>query len=198
MNEKIEGIAKRATELKQAYHIGFEDGKLAMECVNLRPMKDKWVEQAYQMGYREGYSKAENDYHAQTEKDRQSSYELGLNMAWEAARKIVQTKYGYSHDEIKEIFRSRLDAFDLSATEAIEKLRAYEEKKQEENAEIHVGDEVRLYDGEIAVITEHHGDRLCCVRESGCTSFCFNDDAIKTGRHFPEIESILRKMGGNE
>lgn len=35
------------------------------------------VLRAYQKGRADGYSQAENDYHTQTEKDRQSSYDCG-------------------------------------------------------------------------------------------------------------------------
>lgn len=118
MKQRTEGIRKQASEL---------------------------IEQAYQRGYTAGYSKAENDYYAKTEDDRQSSYELGLNMAWEAARKIVE--YGRIKcnvilgDGVIPI-ENRVDPFiRLTATEAIEKIRAYEEKKQEEDERIEIDKE---------------------------------------------------------
>ena len=62
---------------------------MVQQTAGMKKQAQELIEQAYQRGYRAGYSKAENDYHAKTEEDRQSSYELGLNEAWEAARKII-------------------------------------------------------------------------------------------------------------
>lgn len=113
------------------------------------------IEQAYQRGYKAGYSKAENDYHVKTEDDRQSSYELGLNVAWETARKLVSMDYRECNevlgdgvltiDTINEIFVR------CTPSEAINKLRAYEARKQKEESEIHVGDVIRNDDVETVV-----------------------------------------------
>lgn len=43
------------------------------------------IEQALKTEYNKGYSKAENDYHAQSEKDRQSSYDCGYEIGYAKA-----------------------------------------------------------------------------------------------------------------
>ena len=43
------------------------------------------IEQALKTEYNKGYSKAENDYHAQSEKDRQSSYDCGYEAGYSKA-----------------------------------------------------------------------------------------------------------------
>ena len=40
------------------------------------------IEQVLKTEYNKGYSKAENDYHAQSEKDRQSSYDCGYDAGY--------------------------------------------------------------------------------------------------------------------
>ena len=43
------------------------------------------IEQALKTEYNKGYSKAENDYHAQSEKGRQSSYDCGYDAGYNKA-----------------------------------------------------------------------------------------------------------------
>ena len=43
------------------------------------------IEQALKAEYNKGYSKAESDYHAQSEKDRQSSYDCGYEVGYAKA-----------------------------------------------------------------------------------------------------------------
>ena len=140
------------------------------------------------------------------EQVRKEAYQQGLNNAWEAARKVTQVrKYGGYGDCLEEVFgRHRVpwDVFDYSASEAIEKIRQYEQEKEER---IQVGDEViRHYKSEFAegddapsiFLSEEDGYFRCLV---------FNGRSImiaeypknqyrKTGRHFPEIAEVLQKM----
>lgn len=180
----------------------------------IRKQASELIEQAYNRGYTEGYSKAENDYHAKTEDDRQSSYELGLNMAWDAARKIMLDE-GYSKEELGYIFSdydNPLHAIDVhgilrdySASEAIEKLCAYEEKKKQEADEIHVGDEVILNEN---VISNYKPNTKAVVIRIDCRSKCsYNvmfangdtewiekNEVRKTGKHFSEIADVMFYM----
>ena len=68
------------------------------------------------------------------EQVRKEAYEQGLSDAWEAARKVTQVrKYGGYGDCLEEVFgRHRVpwDVFDYSASEAIEKIRQYEQEKE--------------------------------------------------------------------
>ena len=156
-----------------------------------------FIEQAYKSGYNAGYSKAENDYCAKTEDDRQSSYELGLNVAWEAARKLSDSK------NVNEILDDTIfycvNIFERhTASEAIEKLHAYEEqKKQEENTKFHVGDEV-IYncgnDKDKATVIDIDVDVLHLLTENGCYINEKFKDVKKTNRNFSEIAEVLKKM----
>ena len=68
------------------------------------------------------------------EQVRKEAYEQGLSDAWEAARKVTQVrKYGGYGDCLEEVFgrhRVSWDVFDYSASEAIEKIRQYEQEKE--------------------------------------------------------------------
>lgn len=186
---------------------------MTREEANTQGMKrqaQELIEQAYQRGYKAGYSKAENDYHAKTEDDRQSSYELGMNEAWEAARKLVLMDCRECNkvlgdgvltiDTDDEIFTR------CTASEAIEKIRAYEnQKKQKEkgDTEIRVGDVIRDDDVE-AVVTWCDGKNWngfllkgedVGVGEVGQVYSCMSCNGWKkTCRHFHEIAEVLKKL----
>ena len=77
---------------------------------------------------------AVNDIETRAEKAQEEAYQKGLSDAWEAARKVTQVrKYGGYGDCLEEVFgRHRVpwDVFDYSASEAIEKIRQYEQEKE--------------------------------------------------------------------
>jgi ribosome modulation factor len=172
----------------------------------MKKQAQELIEQAYKRGYTAGYSKAENDYHAKTEDDRKSSYELGLNMAWETAKKIYSTiKNGALHtDEIRKIFDVRyltdvLEEF--SASEAIEKIKAYEEqKKQQEEECIKVGDEVIYHDDKgVVVLVANNGKAISVMSANGGWMIrADSENLVKTGRTFPEIAEVLKKLQEGE
>lgn len=86
------------------------------------------IEQAYERGYKAGQ-----------EADKDKYIEQGRNEAWEAARKIYSSmaEGGLSGDEIFSIFGDyNCIVNDYSASEAIEKIKAYEAQKQEEQKKI--------------------------------------------------------------
>ena len=68
------------------------------------------------------------------EQVKREAYQKGLSDAWDAARKVSQVrKYGGYGDCLEEVFgRHRVpwDVFDYSASEAIEKIRQYEQEKE--------------------------------------------------------------------
>ena len=147
----------------------------------------------YQHGYEDGYKNclAENDFDQPcTNCDK---YKQGLNDAWEAARKIVTWPD-------RSLVNS--DTFDLdpgeniftkySASEAIAKLKAYEDKQKDS---IEVGDEVIDRDGDITIVTNIHErlfDGLC--NDGSTMGDLFLEDVRKTGRHFDQIDKLLEAM----
>jgi phage terminase small subunit len=76
-----------------------------------------------------------------------------------------------------------------SAYEAIEKIRQYEQEKEE----IQVGDEVITASGK-AVVTGVGPVHFEYVYADGSHGFDKVKNIKKTGRHFPEIAEVLRKM----
>lgn len=104
---------------------------------------------------------------------KQEAYQKGLSDAWDAARKIAN---------------------EFSASEAIEKIRQYEEQE-----EIKVGIEVEARAGK-AVIIE-------VLREGKTVRYMYPDastgvndlcNLTLTGRYFPEIAEVFKKMKGEE
>ena len=136
-------------------------------------------DEAYQRGLHEGndigYKDGVND---------------GRNEAWEAARKIVlspdeggtslPTLFAiFGGGSMQHVFRKN------SAAEAIEKLKAYEEK-QKADEKIKVGDEVRAEDGTaVFVVTWMSENCICGVdREGKCYSYEPREVCGKTGKKY--------------
>ena len=129
-----------------------------------------------------------------------TAYQRGLDDAWEAARKIVCDE-GIDMNTLCTIFRrgcSDSVIRDYSAAEAIEKLKAYEEKQKADN-KIKVRDEVIwTQDENIAIVVTSvytvEGMEWCDgVTKDGKAYSILTKNARKTGRHF-DIQSILEDM----
>lgn len=87
-------------------------------------------------------------------------YERGLNDAWELAKKISLSiiNGGYDCDELDAIFGYRTTSnvyYNLTAQEALEKVKAYEKNKEEEAAKPKLGDVVIVRNPQ------------CCFEEKG-------------------------------
>ena len=133
----------------------------------------------------------------------EAEYQRGLDDAWEAARKIfgyeidggipidkIGSVFGYSKDAIfctADIFRHN------NASEAIEKLKAYEEQKAD--GEIKVGDIVD-WDGDKYIVSYINDDGCADLIYIKCGSTCERvspDCFTRTGKHF-DIDKILEEM----
>ena len=151
----------------------------------------------YQQGYEAG--KAATPF-TDTKEAEDKAYNRGLNEAWDAARKIAVDVIdgGYSLDELREIFDETLDRIIFkrnTASEAIAKIKAYED---EQDAEIKVGDEVK-HQGFRSVVVRIADDCIYTISECGTTpKYCKDDDLVKTGRHFDEIAEVLTELRGAE
>ena len=146
--------------------------------------KDALYDEARARGYDEG---------------RARGYQEGLFDAWECARKVMWTKeHGGYGDRLEDVFghHSELwDVFDYSASEAIEKIRQYEQEKEE----IKVGDEVKSIESDwTAIVTKSEEGHLTLMGDSGAIANGYDAKYFaKTGRHFPEIAEVLKKMRGD-
>lgn len=118
------------------------------------------------------------------------TYEDGLNDAWEVARKIACTD-GYKCGELDNIFGSHsantILSF-LTASEAIDAIENYEGIK--------VGDEVTDDEEWKGVVTwiNPNGEYMEVMLEDGTTIQWKKASFKKTGRHFPQIEEVLKQM----
>ena len=125
----------------------------------------------------------------------EAEYQRGLDDAWAAARKIVKMPdppYWGVFDEYKDdLFRK------ITATEAIAKLKAYEEKQQTDD-KIKVGDFVKPCANGTSVIdpfvvTKVSDDHVWGICADGSWNYWEINDVIKTDKHF-DIEKILEEM----
>lgn len=121
------------------------------------------------------------------------AYQRGLTDAWEAARKIVEMSdppYWDLFDEYKENLFGK-----ISASEAIEKLKAYEEK-QKSDGEIKRGDEVEHeVTGLKYIVTRVDENSTTLLYSDGSTAVIATGKEYlkKTDKHY-DIEKILDEM----
>lgn len=162
------------------------------------------IRHVYNQGYENGLTCKEY-----IQIDDSTAYERGLNDAWECARKMVLSDEdgGIALSDILKIFGmtqySAIKRF--SASEAIAKLKEYEEKqKPVEDAEIKVGDEViycggGAHDGSVGVVlgTEKDWVEVRFKSSWNCVGV-YKDALTKTNRHFSQIEEVLEQMKGEE
>lgn len=88
------------------------------------------------------------------------------------------------------------DIFKFSVSEIITKIKEYEEKQNEGEDEIKVGDEVD-HDGLKCVVVKVWQDCICTISQVGTTP-SYTDKSVlkKTGRHFDAIEELINQIGG--
>lgn len=132
-----------------------------------------------------------------------SVYAEGANDAWDAAGKIVFSTLvgGYDGDELKEIFGT--NEFDcifskFPVIEAIDKIKQWEAKQKEKN-EIKIGDEVKnqFGNGTKWVVTRIDDGYMLGIDKNGHSHSLVTSHLniiSKTGRHFPEIVELMKKM----
>jgi hypothetical protein len=173
-----------------------EDKKLMVDFVAIEELEDaqKEIDEAYKRGLKDG-----KEYGSDKSDMREAvSYQRGLDDAWDAARKIVEMSdppYWEVFDEYKnELFGK------ITASEAIEKLKAYEEKQKAD--ELNVGDElehtVSGYTSKAIFLEkiEDDEDWYKCLFWTGCgvTILSYPKSQFKrTGKHY-DIDKILEEM----
>lgn len=137
-----------------------------------------------------------------TEPDRKA-IEDAQGEAWELARKIANMR----HEEFSKCFDVTDDYCEfnimdiMSYSEAKSKYEAWKKQKDE----VHVGDEViptdTQYDTMIVTriwMDDHSRDCLDTLGLDGCICSFLTSNVKKTGRHFDEIEELLKKMREEE
>ena len=134
-------------------------------------------------------------------------YQEGFADAWDLVQKIVLPVRphfcAFTAQDLKNIFG--VDGYEnvlseFSASEALAKFREYEQKKAD--AKLKVGDEIEISgassDVPRMVITQIDNHYISTVDAKGDTRcICKNTTTfVKTGRHFSEIEELLKQMKG--
>lgn len=151
-----------------------------------------FAEQMYTAGYEDGWRKRNDD-----DQDYKDGLADGMIEAWECAKKLMLSTEdgGIDPQKVEEIFGYSYYYVlqNDSASEAIAKIKEYEEKQKQAD-EIKVGDEVQSCDTRYIVVR---------IRDNGtfeAIGACGTDEGLdlrkfhKTGRHFDEIEKIMKQM----
>lgn len=167
---------------------------------------DSTIDDAFEEGYKQGYEDGKQVVLCDCKENMDNEYNRGLNDAWDAAKKLCRSvKYGGIEEHCSEIFEKTpfetFDVFDYIASEAIAKIKEYEDK-QKQDAEIKVGDEVYsdAFDDK-GIVTHITTDKVSCVCII-CNGFTMMKVGLcglhKTGRHFDQIAEVLAKLRGAE
>ena len=136
-------------------------------------------DEAYKRGYEEGRKVGSKD---------------GMYEAWEAAKKIALMDIETS-ENVTGYFGLFRIMKNLTPMQAIEKLKAYEEKQKADD-EIKVGDEVvtrGLIPGNTFLVTKVTESSVYGISNDGSWNFYNKDSVTKTGKHY-DIASILEAM----
>lgn len=141
----------------------------------------------------------------ESEDAKNKTYEDGLNDAWEAVKKIEAptAEGGLSGKELAQIFKDGDTLYKVfknySAHEAVTRIKEYEEE-QKKAAEIKIGDEVTDNDGWKGVITwiSPDSEYLVVTLQDGSALRLNKENFKKTGRHFPQIEEVLKRLQEGE
>lgn len=132
----------------------------------------------------------------QVKRDYDAWYEKGLADAWEAVKKLARMDTDTS-ESITGYFGLHNIMHNLTASEVIEEIRAYEQAQKEKEEQIQIGDEVDWMGDKYVVIYVRReakkADLISCQFGSACENVAFSALG-KTGRHFDELATILEKM----
>ena len=164
---------------------------------SLTPYTEPDMEKVREDAFKNGYDAACRDIDIKSKTN--AAYQKGLSDAWEAARKIC-TNWVLPDSVLSKIFGMDKTIDDImkesTASEAIEKIRQYEQAQKEKEEQIQVGDEVNAPFGKAIVVNiDFFAKKIWLVYADGHGGFeYFKDAPTKTGRHFPEIAEVFAKI----
>lgn len=159
------------------------------------------IRNAYDKGYKQGVNDGSLDVKMRVD----GAYEKGLNDAWECARKIMLSDEdgGIAHIDIQKIFGGSYyqAMMNYSPSEAIAKIKEYEEKQKQVADEIKVGDEVYIimenYPSVVTCIFSESGldnPKAVHITKSGKYAVTPLSQLHKTGKHFDQIAEVLKQL----
>lgn len=177
---KTVGMLEAVGSVHYTYFDGIQCQTIILKSDEIEELNSDYINEHYGVLQDEAYQRGVED---------------GRNETWEAVKKISLM----SPDEIEKVFpgAAKYNRYNLgySGVEAIEKLKAYEEKQ---NDKIEVGDEVNWL-GDCFIVTrifQPHNMKEQCdgIDDDGCVYHdVLMDDLEKTGKHI-DITSILEDM----
>ena len=150
------------------------------------------VKAAYDKGYKQGFNDGEGSYLVSKKKEAEAieAYQKGLDYAWEICGKIIEDEWWKASSYCQVVFGTD-NPFSMPASEALRKIREYEEKQ---NAEIKVGDEVMCGQHQTIKMVVVDTSRGIKATNGYDSWYGEKGSCHKTGRHFPEIEQVLKAM----
>lgn len=178
--------------------LGAKDSNLFVDTVaveDLEELNSDYINEHFGDLQDTAYQKGINDGSLDVKQRVEGAYQRGLNDAWEAARKIVEMsapQYWELFDTYKENLFGK-----ISASEAINKIKAYEEKQKADD-KIRVGDEVFNIPTKTKGIllepeTEHLLATVIVPSLRWRTINIRHANLKKTGKHY-DIEKLLEAM----
>jgi hypothetical protein len=174
-------------------------GTIEQRTEGIKKQAQQLIEQAYYRGFKAG-----REDRQEWEKDKADRLiEQGRNEAWEAAGKLMLIGCKEVNNVLSDgtLSLTRRDEIfsKCTASEAIERIREYEEKQKQKEDEIKVGDEVVNASGDIGVVIGIINNDVSLFIYGWNISQVTNKICCKkTGRHFPEIAEVLKKLKEGE
>lgn len=166
---------------------------------------DKGYEQGYVEGQKHDLEHTENIVrsHEKCKSVLEAEYERGLNDAWMCAKKIISKNgEGYNATDL-EVFGVD-DGFELSALEAVERLKEYEKKHydlpESMRGEINIGDEVRnMTNGCLGVVIKKAFEgHITVVSSCGNTYSWETGRCSKTGKCYKQFAEAISSLQDDE
>lgn len=179
------------------------DDAVIRTVIPLTPYTEPDLEQVRKEAYDKGYDDATAEIGSDEQAIAEKAYQKGLSDAWDAAKKIALDKEDGGLDTVAYCetfgygkgFGAVLKTF--TASEAIEKIRKYEQEKEEQ---IRVGDEVipKETEYDTMIVTrlwkdDYDSDCIDAIGFDGRISSFLVSRVSKTGKHY-EIAEVLAKM----
>lgn len=165
------------------------------------------LKEAHNIGNELGYKSGVKDTKAGLSDLRETYYQEGLYDCWECFKRIVYATKdgGISVDNLCKMFGSSNPSYivrNFSPSEVIQKFKDYEEQQKQTDAEIRVGDEVYAFEHcdlkRIVIYINDNGDVADTLLPSGMIMSATLKDLTKTGKHYSQIEEVLKELRGDE
>ena len=150
----------------------------------------------------------QNDLDKLTPYNESAAEQRGAEKAWTLAQKIVKSPVfgGMSSPELLECFgkEKHTSVIAMPYTKVAERYELWQKEQGTADDEVKVGDEVRIKTdhSKICIVTNvmKVDDRIhfSCMEPNGLVDWFSSATYFeKTGRHFPEVAELMKKIGGD-